>query len=77
MVDEAKFVIRPVMFNGHVSHWESEFTFRGETYCEGTASNFWKAFDILTDYVFDETIKKDHPSLDHNWFKMEAEEGRV
>ncbi len=72
IVDEAKFIVRPVMYNGEFSHWESEFTFQGEVYCEGTAPTFWGAFDLLTDYVFEQTFKDDHPTLDHNWFKRDA-----
>lgn len=69
---DVEFKIRQVMFDGEFSHWEGELLVKNEVFCECTAPTFWAVHDILTDYIFEETIKKDHPTLDHNWFKMDA-----
>ena len=69
---DVEFKIRKVHYMGEFSHWEGELVVKGETLCEGTAPTFWGVSDILTEYIFDQTVKHDHPVLDHNWFKMDA-----
>lgn len=69
---DVEFRIRQVKYMGEFSHWEGELVVKGEVYCEGTAPTFWGVYDILTEYVFEDTVKMDHPTLDHNWFKMDA-----
>lgn len=70
------FNIRQVHFMGDFSHWEGELIVKGEVFCEGTAPTFWGVHDILTEYVFDEVVKNDHPTLDHNWFKKDGNDSR-
>jgi hypothetical protein len=69
---DVSFNIRQVHYMGEFSHWEGELVVKGETLCEATAPTFWGVSDILTEYIFEQTIKDDHPVLDHNWFKMDA-----
>jgi hypothetical protein len=69
---DVSFNIRQVLFNGGFSHWEGELTVKGEVFCEVTGPNFWAVQDLLSEYIFDDTIKSDHPELDHNWFKMDS-----
>lgn len=69
---DVEFRIRQVHFMGKFSHWEGELVVKGETYCEVTGPTFWGIHDILTEYIFEDTVKYDHPVLDHNWFKMDA-----
>jgi len=69
---DVSFNIRQVHYDEEFSCWEGELTVKGETYCEATAPTFWGVSDILTEYIFEQTIKDDHPVLDHNWFKMDA-----
>ena len=69
---DVSFNIRQVYFDTNFSHWEGELVVKGETYCEATAPTFWGVSDILTEYIFEQTVKDDHPALDHNWFKMDA-----
>jgi hypothetical protein len=69
---DVSFNIRQVYFDKNFSHWEGELIVKGETHCEATAPTFWGVSDILTEYIFEQTIKDDHPALDHNWFKMDA-----
>lgn len=69
---DVEFRIRQVRHMGEFSHWEGELLIKGEVYCEATAPTFWGVNDILTDYIFEQTIKVDYPALDHNWFKMDA-----
>jgi hypothetical protein len=69
---DVSFNIRQVHWDGKFSHWEGELIVRGEVYCEGTAPTFWGVSDILTEYIFEQTVKDDYPALDHNWFKMDA-----
>lgn len=64
--------IRQVLYDGKFSHWEGELVVKGTTYCEGTAPTFWRVHDLLTEYIFEQTVKHDHPVLDHNWFKKDA-----
>lgn len=52
--------------------WEGELEIDGEVYCEGTAPTFWGVHDILTEYIWEQTVKDDHPVFDHNWFKKDA-----
>ncbi len=69
---DVSFNIRQVHYMGEFSHWEGELVVKGETFCEGTAPTFWGVSDILTEYIFEQTVKDDLPVLDHNWFKMDA-----
>jgi hypothetical protein len=69
---DVSFNIRQVHFDTVFSHWEGELIVKGETHCEATAPTFWGVSDILTEYIFEQTVKDDHPALDHNWFKMDA-----
>lgn len=69
---DVEFKIRQVHYMGEFSHWEGELIVKGETLCEGTAPTFWGVSDILTEYIFEQTVKDDLPVLDHNWFKMDA-----
>ena len=69
---DVSFNIRQVHWDGEFSHWEGELIVKGEVYCEGTAPTFWGVSDILTEYIFEQTVKDDYPALDHNWFKMDA-----
>lgn len=64
--------IRQVLSDGKFSHWEGELVVKGITYCEGTAPTFWGVHDLLTEFIFEQTVKHDHPVLDHNWFKKDA-----
>jgi hypothetical protein len=69
---DVSFNIRQVHWDGKFSHWEGELIVKGEVYCEGTAPTFWGVSDMLTEYIFEQTVKDDLPVLDHNWFKMDA-----
>jgi len=69
---DVSFNIRQVHWDGKFSHWEGELIVKGEVYCEGTAPTFWGVSDMLTEYIFEQTVKDDLPILDHNWFKMDA-----
>ena len=69
---DVSFNIRQVHYMGEFSHWEGELVVKGETFCEATAPTFWGVSDILTEYIFEQTVKDDLPVLDHNWFKMDA-----
>jgi hypothetical protein len=69
---DVSFNIRQVYFDKSFSHWEGELIVKGEIFCEATAPTFWGVSDILTEYIFEQTVKDDHPALDHNWFKMDA-----
>ena len=69
---DVSFNIRQVYWDGEFSHWEGELIVKGEVYCEGTAPTFWGVSDMLTEYIFEQTVKDDLPILDHNWFKMDA-----
>ena len=69
---DVSFNIRQVHYMGEFSHWEGELVVKGETFCEATAPTFWGVSDILTEYIFEQTVKDDLPVLYHNWFKMDA-----
>jgi hypothetical protein len=69
---DVSFNIRQVHWDEKFSHWEGELIVKGETYIEATAPTFWGVSDMLTEYIFEQTVKDDLPVLDHNWFKMDA-----
>ena len=52
--------------------WEGELIVDGEVYLEGTAPTFYGVLDMMTEYIWEQTVKEDHPVLDHNWFKLDA-----
>jgi hypothetical protein len=64
--------IRQVHYMGEFTGWEGELLVKGHTYCEGTAPTFWGVHDLLTEYIWEQTVKDDHPVLDHNWFTKDA-----
>lgn len=58
--------------NEDMFNWEGELEVDGEVVCEATAPTFWGVSDILNEYIWEQTVKDDYPVLDHNWFKMDA-----